>query len=627
MSTPPPYVVQNTWFQCCLKGGTPKAKITSVTLIPVRSMQFEPDLSNLVNDPHRNERVVQTVLRAHLLNTAAASKTETQISCTLKDQKPKQASFNDKGVAELSLMIEGIGGPLEVKAVDENGKETFSQPFAVVMEKLTLTSTLQDWESYLDSDTTGGTAWPLSWWKDMGKKDKTISFSVGLAGGEKPTVAVPLKCRLVYSDGLVVPNQKLLSVRSPHPELTERRPVCLINFRVEDVSKNHQSKAFIVVVESSRESDWLKIAPCCTFPVQVKSKINKKRRGGPNGLGDDDDSAGGVKKNPRTLQTPDVPPELLTALSSSLAHDLAKNSHERSQIDNELFNLFEESKKIHEKTKSALDRLSRLSRERHLLESQFSDLIARCGFQPPDMMMISGGAGGANIAVPSTSMSSAPGFPAFPQISTSSSAGAAAAAAQNSLSGGPVMREITFGNSTSSAIVLGGDDGGNALNSSAIYLPSGNFVRLSTGDLFSLAANVTSNAALPTHSLSSVHDLARRMSSLSGGNLAGLGALQESDGEDSDDEGGGCAPPMCAYVKPEPVAMGSGEKRWLAFSESLKLLGFFLEDGSYVEVSTKMDSRWIERQEQGVQIDNLRRIEPVTEDNKLIDQVMAIMRE
>ena len=101
----------------------------------------------------------------------------------------------------------------------------------------------------------------------------------------------------------------------------------------------------------------------------------------------------------------------------------------------------------------------------------------------------------------------------------------------------------------------------------------------------------------------------------------------DSDGADSDEEPAKSTPPACAYVKPTPVVMGSGEKRWLAFSESLKLLGFFLEDGSYVEVSPKTDSRWIAKQESGISPDVLRRIEPVAEDAKLIDQVLEIMRE
>ncbi|OQR82787.1 hypothetical protein ACHHYP_15529 [Achlya hypogyna] len=119
-------------------------------------------------------------------------------------------------------------------------------------------------------------ALPDVWYKDEGSRDKCLEFAVHLvdhSGALVQSRVVPLRISLVYDNGVTVFKQDILKVAPESQRCTDPAGRALVKVRIEDVSRNHQSQPFRLLVAPDGLAD---VAPDRTTPVTVRSKRNKR---------------------------------------------------------------------------------------------------------------------------------------------------------------------------------------------------------------------------------------------------------------------------------------------------------------------------------------------------------------
>jgi hypothetical protein len=120
------------------------------------------------------------------------------------------------------------------------------------------------------------------WFKDEGGKDNRIELEVSLVDGAGRLVRsrpIPLRLLLTYAGGEVVLNQDILQI-SPDCKLFVDSGTASLRVRINDISKNHQKRLFVVVVSPDCTDAPLlnDVSPCCTDPIEVRSKRAKRTR-------------------------------------------------------------------------------------------------------------------------------------------------------------------------------------------------------------------------------------------------------------------------------------------------------------------------------------------------------------
>lgn len=144
-------------------------------------------------------------------------------------------------------------------------QSTLSDPFKTVSSKLTIPN---------------NTKLPQLWFKDTGGRENCMSLVVGISSLVE-FKKIPLKATLVYENGdsAYDPKGNLLTLHQDSvQEITSKHAEAFFKFRIEEVSKNHQSKGFCLKIEASNVSQHADVAPVITSPVIVKSKPNSKRK-------------------------------------------------------------------------------------------------------------------------------------------------------------------------------------------------------------------------------------------------------------------------------------------------------------------------------------------------------------
>lgn len=132
--------------------------------------------------------------------------------------------------------------------------------------------------------------WGSVWYKDEGGRDKSMEVFVAiydkdgqLKTGENIPLC-PVLCYKVDKDAseTMVANQDILrTLGSANILLDKDTGRTRLRFRVEDVSKNHQGQDFILkITPDTRSKRYKDIAPAYTPAVNVRSKRNKRSRGG-----------------------------------------------------------------------------------------------------------------------------------------------------------------------------------------------------------------------------------------------------------------------------------------------------------------------------------------------------------
>mmetsp|Transcript_5217 Transcript_5217/g.6067 ORF Transcript_5217/g.6067 Transcript_5217/m.6067 type:complete len:543 (-) Transcript_5217:2581-4209(-) len=148
---------------------------------------------------------------------------------------------------------------------------THSDTMKVVNQRLVIENSLDD-----------------TWYKDQGGRDNCIELDVKVeAPDHKPLLEdVPLAVKLLYDDESDVrdPENKLLHV---HPDsmltLSKQTLRTKLKLRIEDVSKNHQSKSFVFLVQPRKIGHRSDIAHVLSQKILVKSKQNKSKKKQSNG--------------------------------------------------------------------------------------------------------------------------------------------------------------------------------------------------------------------------------------------------------------------------------------------------------------------------------------------------------
>lgn len=123
---------------------------------------------------------------------------------------------------------------------------------------------------------------PEVWYKDHGGKGKWIKLHVQLVNEENCLIRsrnIPLKLSLHYSCGSLVPKQFLLKFTPTLPHIGETGELT-IHFRIEEVSRSHQNKLFVVrvspdIIQFPLNND---INPADTTPIRVMSKERPSQR-------------------------------------------------------------------------------------------------------------------------------------------------------------------------------------------------------------------------------------------------------------------------------------------------------------------------------------------------------------
>eukprot|EP00924_Labyrinthula_sp_SR-Ha-C_P000771 snap_masked-scaffold_7-processed-gene-3.15-mRNA-1 protein AED:1.00 eAED:1.00 QI:0/-1/0/0/-1/1/1/0/539 len=139
--------------------------------------------------------------------------------------------------------------------------------------------------------------YPKVWFKDQGGRDKVIEAAISLSSCSKhnsKNIDMPLNIYLVYTPKTLAlqkeafvcdlepvnkQKRKILNIHgTSETKISKGENVALIRFRIEDVSKNHQSNSFSVVVEPSNPLQKLNVAPVILPGITVKSKSTKKQK-------------------------------------------------------------------------------------------------------------------------------------------------------------------------------------------------------------------------------------------------------------------------------------------------------------------------------------------------------------
>jgi hypothetical protein len=127
------------------------------------------------------------------------------------------------------------------------------------------------------------------WFKDEGGREKCIELSVSLRNSAGEIVRrrkVKLKMTLCYSSGVEVSReaQKILTMPedSSAKIISEDSGETTVRYRINEVSKTHQSQAFCVLISPDVSTSPMNadIAPCTSTPVEVRSKRNNTNKRG-----------------------------------------------------------------------------------------------------------------------------------------------------------------------------------------------------------------------------------------------------------------------------------------------------------------------------------------------------------
>ena len=130
---------------------------------------------------------------------------------------------------------------------------------------------------------------PSYWYKDEGGRDKSIQLSCLLCDHNDELVKIrdiPLNIVLMYHNDniekqVVVKKQDILKLQNDDkPRISSDTGKCIIKFRIEEVSKNHQKQLFCIRMEPNiiYDPSNADIAADTSKPITILSKRNKRRK-------------------------------------------------------------------------------------------------------------------------------------------------------------------------------------------------------------------------------------------------------------------------------------------------------------------------------------------------------------
>lgn len=115
-------------------------------------------------------------------------------------------------------------------------------------------------------------------YKEIGGKDQCIIVEVEIYNYEDKIASemtnIKIKPRLLYENGELVNKQNLLMTSSENEGII-KHGLATMKFRIDDVSSKHGNNKFCIQI--THDSLKPEIIPCSTFPIDVRSKVNKYR--------------------------------------------------------------------------------------------------------------------------------------------------------------------------------------------------------------------------------------------------------------------------------------------------------------------------------------------------------------
>eukprot|EP01083_Nonionella_stella_P012429 35280_1 len=119
-----------------------------------------------------------------------------------------------------------------------------------------------------------------TFYKDEGGRANCLRCKILLKDSMRNTVKnrdIPLTAKLVYEDMSVAQSSRdILEILTQNVEL--KKGQCCVDFRINEVSKNHNKRAFRVLYEcKSNDALYHDISSCVTNKIMVKSKRTKKK--------------------------------------------------------------------------------------------------------------------------------------------------------------------------------------------------------------------------------------------------------------------------------------------------------------------------------------------------------------
>ena len=153
--------------------------------------------------------------------------------------------------------------------------------------------------------------WEPVFFKDEGGREKCMSVEVSLVDKNGEVIRgrrIPLKFTLLYDNdkSLRVMRQEILKVFGPPRQYVNPQTGSMTaQFRIEDVSKNHQGMGFKVEFSPDTSKATADIAPAFSPQVSIRSKRNKRQR--PSQSGHGRSSSHGSESFQQSLGTASVP--------------------------------------------------------------------------------------------------------------------------------------------------------------------------------------------------------------------------------------------------------------------------------------------------------------------------------
>ena len=165
--------------------------------------------------------------------------------------------------------------------------------------------------------------WDDEWFKDMGGRDKAMQTIVSMYGRDGLPIKkrkVPLFLTLLYDNENKSPvmKQEILRMIGPTQNscLADDTGRATMQFRIEDVSKNHQGQSFMIRFAPDADKDP-DIAPAYSRTVCVKSKKKKRKRSSEPNINQQRD--GGNSNLPNTPLTISIPSQNAQRLRQAMS--------------------------------------------------------------------------------------------------------------------------------------------------------------------------------------------------------------------------------------------------------------------------------------------------------------------
>lgn len=264
---PPEHVFSEEWFEVALvlERSSPQpdksSKSVSVSVDVAAYLSTYPGGNEEPRDLFSHNGLLET--KPEIIHLSLGKSREKSKSTSVKC-KIKSSIYQDR-ITQYSISF--ISSSTTPVSVAENISYGSMTPIQIVTAKII----------------TDDKNWQDVWFKDEGGRDKSMEAKLSLCDADGNLVRdrrIPLTITLLYDNELstkVMKQETLRLLGPPRQCIDPTNGKCSVQFRIEDVSKNHQGQNFKLEITPD-VSKVYDIASTCTPPVSIRSKRNKRLR-------------------------------------------------------------------------------------------------------------------------------------------------------------------------------------------------------------------------------------------------------------------------------------------------------------------------------------------------------------